>query len=295
MSAPRRPRRNQPLGYMIAGALAPKYYYGGRHDYVYYPDSWTDSSTGTYYEAGYYDEDGRRYDSVAFENNGRYENVLCHCDYCGQDTVLNLDAATDAFTDLKCPNCTAPLTIKSELDKAVNDSAVGTPAYNYSTDTRAPKKKKKRKWPWVVAVLVSIMLYGYTLEDEEPAALPQNNNIQQIEVIGNDNMVIGSEILLVKRGDSSYAYAPSGSADKTLFWDEDADSYYDESSDCWLWYNTDVTPSLWQYWYEGISSDYGDYGWMEHDADGWFIETSDGNWVELPSQYDSSGLWWIDD
>ena len=46
--------------------------------------------------------------------------------------------------------------------------------------------------------------------------------------------------------------------------------------------------------YEGISSDYGDYGWMEHDSEGWWIEASEGNWIPLPSSYDSSGLWYID-
>ena len=32
---------------------------------------------------------------------------------------------------------------------------------------------------------------------------------------------------------------------------------------------------------------------MEHYDDGWFIEASNGNWVALPSGYDSSRLWYI--
>ena len=71
--------------------------------------------------------------------------------------------------------------------------------------------------------------------------------------------------------------------------------YYDEETECWIWWNTDVDPNVWQYWYEGISSDYGDYGWMEHDDTGWYIEASRGNWIELPSRYDTGNLWYIED
>ena len=70
---------------------------------------------------------------------------------------------------------------------------------------------------------------------------------------------------------------------------------FDEDSDCWLWYTTEVDPPVWQYWVEGISSDFGDYGWMEHDEDGWWIEASNGNWIELPDRYDADGLWYIGD
>ena len=33
---------------------------------------------------------------------------------------------------------------------------------------------------------------------------------------------------------------------------------------------------------------------MEHDSEGWWIEASEGNWIPLPSTYDSSDLWYID-
>ena len=206
--------------------------------------------------------------------------------------VLNLDAATDTFTDLTCPNCTAPLTIRSELDRYTSDDA-STSSYSYSDPE--PRKKKKRIWPWVLAVLFFLGLIGEKYE-EKPAYTPQQNSgVQQIEVIGNSPADFGSEIRLVKTDGNGYAYSSSDRADKTLVWDSDADSYYDGSSECWLWYNTDVTPSLWQYWYEGISSDYGDFGWMEHDSEGWYIEASEGNWIDLPGRYDTSDLWWIEE
>ena len=56
-----------------------------------------------------------------------------------------------------------------------------------------------------------------------------------------------------------------------------------------------MDPPVWQYWYEGISSDYGDYGWMEHDDDGWYIEKDHGEWIKLPDKYGTDGLWYIED
>ena len=79
-------------------------------------------------------------------------------------------------------------------------------------------------------------------------------------------------------------------------WNKEYESYYDPETDCYFWYNDTTKTHTWQYWYEGISSDYGDYGWMEYDASKslWYIEVSDGEWIELPSKYDRSRLWHIE-
>ena len=107
-------------------------------------------------------------------------------------------------------------------------------------------------------------------------------------------MEFGSTIILEQAGPDSYSISSAKTGDKKLVWDAGADSYYDADTDCWLWYNTDVEPAVWQYWYEGISSDFDESGWMEHDADGWYIEAYEGDWIALPTQYDTSGLWYID-
>ena len=79
-------------------------------------------------------------------------------------------------------------------------------------------------------------------------------------------------------------------------WDAKHECYYDVKTDCYFWYNDTTKTHTWQYWYEGISSDYGDYGWMEYDTTEktWYIEVSDGNWTELPERYDQSRLWHIE-
>lgn len=77
----------------------------------------------------------------------------------------------------------------------------------------------------------------------------------------------------------------------------DGEDWYDSQTECWFYYNDDVAPAQWQYWYEGISSDYGDYGWMEYDMDeaAWYLEVGDGQWVHLPETYDTSNLWHMAD
>ena len=269
---PSRPRVNQPTGYKPTGSSQrPRHVYGRRHDYVYYPTPWVDSSTGTSYEKGYYDENGNRYDDVAFSQDGVYKNVLCHCPYCGQDAVMDLSASDVGVKQLQCPGCGGPLEIRSMLDDAVQGSAPS------GSVTRQDAPKKKRGCAILLYALLAFVILS---------ALTVFSSLRQLNT---------RSLQLVSTGYNSYRVADSDeSPDLTLSWDKESESYYDPDSECWVWYNTDVTPNVWQYWVEGISSDYGDYGWMEHDADGWFIEADQGVWIEVPAWYDTSGLWYLD-
>lgn len=78
-------------------------------------------------------------------------------------------------------------------------------------------------------------------------------------------------------------------------WSDEYESYYDEQSDCYFFLNTDVDPAIWQYWFEGISSQYGDYGWLEWDAKEkqWYVETGENKWEKLPDNQ-ASDLWHFD-
>ena len=78
--------------------------------------------------------------------------------------------------------------------------------------------------------------------------------------------IFGEAVYLKKIDDNTYKMvSESDPYDLKLKWNSEYESYYSIPDDCYLWYNTDVIPNLWQYWYEGISSDYGDYGWMEYE------------------------------
>ncbi len=80
---------------------------------------------------------------------------------------------------------------------------------------------------------------------------------------------------------------------RTCKWNSEYESYYDKTTDCYFWKNDTIDPPQWQYWYEDVSSDYGDYGWMEYDFDEkiWYIEVSEGKWDPLPDKYDTTELW----
>ena len=290
-----RPRVNQPVGFLLSGLLRPTNYYGRRHDYVYYPESWTDSGSGTRYEKGYYDENGKHYDSVSFRKDGRYDNVVCHCDYCNTDSVLTLDNDSGGTQNLVCPNCGAPMTIKTALDEIVaqgdddSDPAEDTveAAHGLSEQGQPKKKSLLGLIVFVAAALVLMNLFGRA---QNSYSIP----VYHVQEPGEPAVGAAAATLYLKSvGAGRYTQTDRADSDKTLVWDAAEDSYYDAESDCWLWYNTDVAPAQWQYWYEGISSDFGDYGWMEHDSDGWWIEASAGSWIRLPSEYDTAALWYI--
>ena len=287
---------------MITQLLRPSYYYGRRHDYVYYPESWTDSASGTHYEKGYYDENGKYYDSVAFQKNGRYENVVCHCPYCDTDSILTLDNNVGAAQNLQCPNCGAPMEIRSELDEIMGQGAENTHSYDSEESLRnafGQPKKKRRTGLVLLLVLFAFMIVSSAVKSafrafqrEEYQSAPY----QQIDITEDNGFELTETVYLEKQADGSYRVVSDAvRADRILSFDSREDSYYDKASDCWLWYNTDVDPAVWQYWYEGISSDFGDCGWMEHDEDGWWIEASRGNWVPLPDRYNTDALWYIAD
>ena len=104
----------------------------------------------------------------------------------------------------------------------------------------------------------------------------------------------GGTIRLGQNADGSYYLITDGStADKILRWDANSDSFYDPETDTYFWYNTDLENPVWQYWVEGVSSDYGDYGWMEYNNGKWYVEVSDGNWREYTGN--PSGFWYITD
>lgn len=276
-----RERVNQPTG----SHQEPRYYDGKRHSYAYYPESWTDAATGRRFERGYYDEAGRRYDAVCFARGGRYENVLCHCPYCGQDSVRSLNAGEDSESYLKCPNCGGPMELRSQLDELVTRQTGNTHVYNSEESLRpfleqARRRRRRRRISLVAAVLLALCLAAGLLPSAVSRFLGQG----------------GRKLYLRQLGALCYELTDKdGGWDKALVWDADAESWYDAESDCWLWFNTEVEPAVWQYWYEGVSSDFEDWGWMEHEDGGWYIEESIGRWIALPARYDASALWYMAD
>lgn len=295
-----RPRVNQPVGFLATQALRPIYYYGRRHDYVYYPESWTDAESGRRYEKGYYDENGEFYDSVAFQKNGRYENVVCYCQYCGTESLLNLDNRSGSTQTMLCPGCGAPLEIRSVLDEIADEGPENTHVYRSEESLKnafGRSRKNRVGGLAVTVILAAVLIITQTVRSLLRA--PQEMHIPDVSyqqgTLYEPDESAGDTLFVERQSDGSYhVVSDVVRADRILYYDAYADSFYDEDSGCWVWRNTDVEPAVWQYWVEGISSDFGDYGWMEHDADGWWIEVSEGSWIPLPEVYAAEDLWYIE-
>ncbi len=175
---------------------------------------------------------------------------------------------------------------------------------DYSSSSDRNRTKQKMTWfDWLIRLPILLAILGFmfffviskgTLDVSEAkkvlAKIPEiPSMLAQVKEERESKAAAYEE---TAKQDSYYVAALGRSCD----WDKAHDCYYDPQTDCYFWYNTTTKTHTWQYWYEGISSDYGDYGWMEYDTSKktWFIEVSNGNWTELPERYDTSRLWHIE-
>ncbi len=235
---------------------------------MYYSKDWTDSSTGKYFEKGFYDETGKHYKNVTIKD-ARNKKILFRCEYCGTEVKAEWESGEKP----SCPNCSAQL-----QEVATDELAVTSPfdQFDYTPDPGAYDSMGSFGWLVkmlfvVVAVIIGLVGLNSASDDFDN---PRSN------VVYNTNPVSINTIYVPELGHS-------------CMWWSTYESYYDQTTDCYFYYNKDIDYPDWQYWYEGISSDYGDYGWMEYEleTDTWFIETDNGVWIELPEKYNKDNLW----
>ena len=213
-----RPRVNQPSGYRPFGGMAPRYVYGRRHDYVYYPVAWIDSSTGRSYEKGYYDENGQHYDDVSFKNDGKYKNVVCHCSYCDKDTIIDLSAEDAASQSLQCPSCGAPMAVNSFLDDYITADANGRPASD--SEARAVQRTSRRNIGCLIAlaIFLAIGIISCVATDLSDSSSGSGSGSGQIYVLNEDSNVdlFGETVLLSADENGGYRIQKgSGTPNKT--------------------------------------------------------------------------------
>ena len=249
------------------GSLATPLIRSSRHDYQYYPSRWYDESTGTQYEAGYYDENGQYYKNVAIKNGNSYETQL-QCDYCG--TQIKLKWQEGAIPS--CPNCGALL--NEVADNSVIEDKLQDQILSSSSGDFGRRLKR-----------IAVTMFLFMI------ALPMLMFACMRKIVTENKRAESSYVQEENSDDSIYIDV----LDRYCYWDDEYECYYDEPTDCYFVYADEVDPPEWQYWYEGISSDYGDYGWMSYHYDEglWYIETSNGNWEVLPDSYDTSELWHV--
>ena len=263
-----RARTNQPTGWNASIQGNYIRYDFRDHDYIYYPHSWTDEN-GNVFREGYYDENGVHYTNICAANT----QTMLTCEFCGSKSLWVWKEGTIPA----CSSCGAQIKI-DKIDAAVGGTGVG-------------KTASRKTWMTVLFVMLGIYV-GIPLTSLiflAPSLFLTGANKLTRQIT---NPTTKTTIVETQKKPSSVFVEEIG---RSCYLD--GEDYYDEQTECWFWYNTDVVPGQWQYWYEGISSHYGDYGWMEYDDDEaqWYIETSDGKWEKLPDKYDTSKLWHFKD
>lgn len=269
-----RPRYNQPYYNWLWYWTRPRptIYYCVNHNYTYHPEDWTFGDKKYY--AGYYDENGTYYKKKPFieKKSGR---IYTKCPNC--ETVK--DYAYMDFEELEdCPNCGTRMQILNDDD-----------------DIFIKEEEYETIWDKVVKVLIYILLGAlicgvlylpYRMLKKFSNAIftaPQSSVVVEKPKIGS--------VIYLKKSGNNYRLTTSNSFDKVLEKDLD-DNFYDNATGLYLYYSEQF--GVWQYWYEPISGNFGDYGWLEHDPDGWWIEVDKDNWIKVPSNFDTSNLWYIE-
>ena len=278
----------------MPGYIAPTIYRCKTHDYVYYASNWQDEETNTYYKKGYYDENGNYYENIAFKNQEK-KSVILKCDYC--DTEVKVDWMQGALPT--CPNCAATLHQAENIMLDELESA-GVSSGDYNSSPAGPgagfglKLNQSINYKGTLGLVIAVFVTAFMMVIGTVIAVISDANDS------NDYNYSNSSQYDYDDDDYNYNYADEIYVDaigRYCAWYDEYESYYDPITDCYFWYDTYLDPYQWQYWYEGISSDYGDYGWMEYDFadDCWYIEVDNGVWEKLPDYYDTSNLWYIED
>lgn len=188
-----------------------------------------------------------------------------------------------------CKNCGAQMTKQTQVAAESGITSQGT-------DEVSMMKRLLKKKTALIPILLMLVLFLPQFLFGFQACVTQKavSEKTKYSVADETNLQIyGTRIFLGRVSDDAYKISTSYNGyEKYIDWDYGIRAYYDAESNCYLWYNTDVSPNVWQYWYDDIAGD-NYYGWMEYAEGKWYIETSETEWVEYTG--DTSGLWHIVD
>lgn len=279
----RRKRSSQPYGWDTAVNGTVSHIYGRAHDYDYYSQGWI-APDGRYFEEGYYDENGQHYNNIVVEG----ATTMLKCAYCGNRMVYAW--AEGALPT--CERCGAQFEVEI-TDRAQPEGAAGNDGGDAGEKASPARSRSKN----IIVVFFVILLFVYAqlkaftrlreiarsyADTRETEDAGYESGYQSGNGSGSTPEKVSDSIYVEEIGRMCYL---------------DGMDWYDSETKCWFWYNNETAPYQWQYWYEDISSDYGDYGWMEYDMgeDAWYVEAAEGEWIPLPQQYDTSDLWHMTD
>ena len=222
--------------------------------------------------------------------------TMYECPFCrGKVTA---QPSPDGRNLLTCPNCGGILaesnaiaqpqqTVQSFSQPQGNMAAPDT---GYSAEQ--PAARRKRSSPLVkvlfLVFIICIIAAAVRIANSRmyEAAHRTDHNENAYNDVNNDY----NEPVSKESKDGIYVNALG----RTVPWDSENEWYYDEDTDCYFFQNNDMDPPVWQYWFEGVSSNYGgDYGWMEWDynENRWYVQQSENSWVPLPENEYTDRLW----
>ncbi|MBO4494641.1 MAG: hypothetical protein J5752_02160 [Clostridiales bacterium] len=326
-------RTNQPPTFSRSGSYLDSLFRTDIHDYVYLPEDYEDERSGKSFKRGYYDEKGMYYKRIIIEKGNTYEtratcrfcgtqiklkwekDALPACPNCGAalQEILE-DSKIEKALDAIREQVLVPAGEDEESLHYVNGQRVrnakvpSNETYVYGSRPRSHRLGWLEVIPYA-GLLVLILGVGCiltfcgfkkrqnsaarTLSAEEQAAYYEHMKTATPtpSPTPKPTPIPGYVVKFVASEDFSDTIYVSAIG-RECHW-HSSGNYYDSVTDCYFWLNTNVYPAIWQYWYEGISSDFGDFGWMEYDFEEnqWYIEESKGKWIVLPDKYDQSKLW----
>jgi len=278
------------------------------HKYIYYSCDWTDESTGKSYFKGYYDENGKHYnaDEIVFKNKDGSYKAHFTCAYCGNEAEYNWTEGEYP----KCGNCGAIMDKEPAYIDEIIEINKATVASNYESSSAASGVGRAIVIflaiifgfqflmgiaIMMIVVVVMVVSNNSTTSDYNKSVNEYSTNSQtsNYSTYKTNVDIYDTDLYLDLIDEDKNIYEICTSSDdyeKHLTYDFGFESYYDRDSDCYIWYNTDVSPNLWQYWYDSVAGD-NEYGWMECENGSWFIENSFSNWDAYNG--DTSNLWHI--
>lgn len=209
------------------------------------------------------------------------------CPFC--DRHLRVDPIVTT-----CPNCSGDLdyTVNNTVKNSVKNSTKTEGTVNNSVNTVnsvASTINKLSTTTQLIISLFAIFITIFIMFAFVPLVSKVLRDIDENLVVFNSTADSTVDSNITKYNNDDYIYVEP--LERNVYWSDKYDCYYDEPTDCYFFKNTNLEPEIWQYWFEDISSDYGDYGWMEYDFDEdcWYIQTDDETWEEYTGS--TNGLW----
>ena len=216
------------------------------------------------------------------------------CPYCG--SRVSGVPSQNGFSSLSCPNCGGALQANNAVSTMPSvGQAISTPSFNSTptyqaspsagTDYRTLQARQGGCVTKLIGFIFVIVIIGVILFV-----------MFMIKGTGNSSYNYSND------NNYNYSYSHEDSIyvsvlGRTVYWDDEYDSYYDRDTDCYFFLNQDMNPPVWQYWFEGVSSKYGsNYGWMEWDdyERCWYVQTGSSTWKKLPENEYTNYLWHMD-